>query len=86
MNLMRWMVLGAVLLGPGCLNLPQFQAAKPVAAPAPVLQAPPPPSVLPEQVTENNGPEIAAALARELDQAATQPPSTPKVVDEKTAR
>jgi hypothetical protein len=83
---MRWIVLAAALLGPGCLNLSLFPAAKPAAAPAPPPAPPAPPPVLPEQVNEANGREVADALARELQQAAAEPPASPKPADAKGSK
>jgi hypothetical protein len=63
----RWIVLAALLLGPGCLNLPQApppEKAKPVAAAA--QEAPPLPPVSPEGITEANARDRARALLEEL--------------------
>jgi hypothetical protein len=83
---MRCIVLGAALLGPGCLNLPLFQTNKPAAQPVPAKAPSAPSPVLPEQVNDANGREMADALARELEHAAAEPSASPKPPDPKTAK
>jgi hypothetical protein len=67
-NRICWIVLGAALIGPGCLNLPGLHKDPPAPPPPPTAAAaPPPPIVLPEQVTEKNAQEMARALRSEMD-------------------
>jgi hypothetical protein len=69
----RWtlFILGATLLSPGCLSLPDWFGAHKVAMmqeqPAPPPPAPPPPRVTADMVTEENPPQILKALWAELD-------------------
>ena len=70
MKRMRWIVLGATLLGTGCIALP---TERPSPAPAKqVAEVPPPPTVMPEEVNEKNAHAKAEALMRELDYAAQE--------------
>jgi hypothetical protein len=69
-----WIVLAAVLAGPGCLELPALhkeQAPAPTAAAAP--PPPAPPIVTPEGVTEANARDKAKALQAEIEHDLTAP-------------
>jgi hypothetical protein len=70
MKRIRWIVLAAALIGPGCLNLPFHpqEPAKPFVPPK-APPAPPPPAVTADGITEANARSKADALARELDYA-----------------
>jgi hypothetical protein len=72
-----WIVLGAALAGPGCLNLTTLpkEAAPPPPTAAAAAPAPAPPAVVPEQVNDKNAWDKAKALGVEIahDIATAQP-------------
>ena len=76
--------LVATLSGTGCLSW-QTVETPPAPATAPV-ELPPPPPVMPGQVTESNAPQVLQSLSEELDRATTNevppapqgPPVTPR--------
>jgi hypothetical protein len=69
MKTMNRIVLGVCLLGAGCLSLPAEKPESPQPPLRAAAEAPPPPSILPEQVNEHNARAMADALAQELDHA-----------------
>ena len=66
MKRILWIVLGATLAGPGCLNLPAVKK-DPAPPPAAAAPTPAPPAVTADQVNEKNAYEMAKALKAEQD-------------------
>jgi hypothetical protein len=79
MKTITGIVLGATLLGAGCLPM-QTDKSDPMPLRA-VAEAPPPPAVMPEQVNERNARAMAEALAQELDYAARERPVVVRIVE-----
>jgi hypothetical protein len=77
---MKWIVLGATLLGAGCMQLPTERGASPATKPAAEVPAPAPPSVAPEEINEKNAHAKAEALMHELDWAAQERVAVPVAV------
>ncbi len=64
---------GVVLALAGCVGV---QHVEPALVPAKAPAEPPPPPVLPGQVTEANAPEVIQALGEELDRATAEGAAT----------
>ena len=76
MKWLTWLLLATGVASAGCLNLSgvkeQVQPKKVDEARKPAT--PPPPVVLPDQVTENNLAQTLPKFKAELDYAANEPP------------
>jgi hypothetical protein len=71
-------LLALALAGPGCMSPLTHLENEPHKSPpvqAAVAPPPPPPIVTPDEVTEANAGEMAAALSRELDHAGNERPT-----------
>jgi hypothetical protein len=71
------LLLALALAGPGCLHFPSMHDEPPrkPAVEQEVEAPPPPPAVLPDQVTESNAAEMTRALQAEIERAAAERPT-----------
>jgi hypothetical protein len=79
MSIRSGIVLLIVGLGAGCVEMPLFPTEPKPPPAVPIRKpVPPPPSVMPEEVTEANARQKADALEREMDaQNEVSTPSKP---------
>jgi hypothetical protein len=70
------LLLALALAGPGCLHLPSTHEEAVRKPPVErEVEPPPPPAVLPDQVTESNAADITRALQAEIERAAAERPT-----------
>jgi hypothetical protein len=71
------LLLVLALSGPGCLSSGTHVEAESRQAPPVHMTEAPPPAVTADQVTEANAPDVAQALAREIDYDVNSHPAAP---------